>query len=242
MDELIHFCSGSVLTCSFKVDDVFDKRNQNNFKNRLSLLWFPETRSASDEFFQQPAWCFHLLLLYLLHPRSPAAPPAGDCVCTERSLPASGRLLGHLQRSAQCSVPALRDRDHAGSAPPAAAETWSVPAQHRPQGGLHTPAADTGHQHWVRAPGGLKLLHISSLETWSNTKKRVYQLCVSLVLQDVCRQVKSQSGAVAAGPAVQSAEEPAVSGGSEPSLFWKWPRQQQTWGQCRLWKERFQRW
>lgn len=140
MDELIHFCSGSVLTCSFKVN----------------LLWFPETQSASDEFFQQPAWCFHLFLPLLLHPRSPAAPPAGDCVCTERSLPASGRLLGHLQRSAQCSVPALRDRDHAGAAPPAAAETWSVPAQHRPQGGLHTPAADTGHQHWVRAPGGLK--------------------------------------------------------------------------------------
>lgn len=100
-------------------------------------------------------------LLFLLHPRSPAAPPAGDCVCSECSLPAGGRLPGHLQWAAQRAVPALRDRDHAGAAAPAAAETWSVPAQHSPQGGLHTLAADTGHQHWVRALGGLKL------EGWS---------------------------------------------------------------------------
>lgn len=102
-----------------------------------------------------PSEFFHLCLMFLLHPRSPAAPPAGHCVCTERSVPASGRLLGHLQWPAQCAVPALRDRDHAGAATPAAAETRSVPAQHRPQGGLHSPAADPGHQHWVQALAGV---------------------------------------------------------------------------------------
>lgn len=92
----------------------------------------------------------HLFFLSFLHTRSPAAPPAGDGVRPECSLPACGRLPGHLQRAAQRAVAALRDRDHARAAAPAAAETRSVPAQHRPEGGLHTPAADTGHQHWVR--------------------------------------------------------------------------------------------
>lgn len=174
-----------------------------------------------------------LFLLFLLHPRSSAAPPAGDCFCTECSLPASRRLPGHLQWAAQCSIPALWDGDHAGAATAAAAETRSVAAQHRPQGGLHTPAADTGHQHWVRVLGGY--LHISALKTSSSTKKRLHQqLCLSLDLQDICRQVKSQGCPVAAGPAVQSAEEPAVSGRSYSSLIWKRPRRQQTRGQCRL--------
>lgn len=112
----------------------------------------------------QSAWC---CLVFFLHLRSPAAPPAGDGVCPECSLPAGGRLLGHLQRSAQCPVPAVRDGDHAGAAAPTAAETWSVPAQHRPEGGLHTPPADPGHQHRVTATGWFKVLHICILSVWS---------------------------------------------------------------------------
>ena len=97
-------------------------------------------------------FCLH----FLFHCRGSAAPPAGDGVCSERSLPARGRFSGHLQWPSQRAVSTLRHRDNAGAAPAAPAETWSVPAQHRPKGGLHPPAADTGHQHGVRRSGGLK--------------------------------------------------------------------------------------
>lgn len=81
--------------------------------------------------------------------RSPAAPPASDRLCSECSLPACGCLPGHFQWATQCFVPAVRHRDYAGAATPAAAETRSVPAEHCPKGGVHTPATDTGHQHRV---------------------------------------------------------------------------------------------
>lgn len=113
--------------------------------------------------------------LFICHRRSSAAPPAGDGVCIERSLPASGCVSGHLQWAAQCAVPALRDRDHAGAAPPAPAKTWRVSAQHCPEGGLHTAAANTRHQHGVRAQQG-------AVEELVNQKQ-----CNTSVFPCVCR-------------------------------------------------------
>ena len=95
---------------------------------------------------------------FSLHPRSSAAPPAGDRVCAERPLPAGGCLPGHFKWAPQRAVSALWHGDHAGAAPPAAAETRCVPAQHGPEGGVHSPAADTGHQHRVRELGDLRVM------------------------------------------------------------------------------------
>ena len=64
--------------------------------------------------------------------------------------------------------------------------------------------------------------------------KRLHQQLLMLDLQDICRQVESQGGPVSAGPTLQSAEEPVVSGRSYYSVLWKRPRRQQTRGQCRL--------
>lgn len=118
-----------------------------------------------------------LCCIYIfLHHRSPAAPTASDCFCTECSLSASGRLPGDFQWSAQCVVAALWDWDHAGSATPAAAEAWSVAAKHCPQGGVHTSAADTRHQYWVRAPSQSILL------ICSNMNKSLLQMGLSVGL------------------------------------------------------------